>query len=78
VPKIAATTTTFGGSIQRAWSDAESSSVDMILRGIRLVGLLAPIFVLLVLPSGLFLWASLRVMRWFSARKSRRMLAAAI
>jgi Domain of unknown function (DUF4349) len=77
VPRVAVTTSTFGGSIQRAWSDAQSLSIDMITGVIRLVGVLVPVFLLLVLPGGIALWAMLRLMRWRGARKSRRMLAAA-
>ncbi len=76
VPRIAVTSTTFGGSVQRAWSDAQSLSIDMITGAIRLVGVLAPVFLLFVLPSGLAIWGMLRSSRWLSARKSRRMLAA--
>jgi len=76
VPRVAVTTTTFGGSIQRACSDAQSLSIDMITGAIRLVGVLVPVFVLLVLPSGLALWAMLRAIRWLGARKGRRLLAA--
>ena len=71
VPQIAVATTTFGGSLARAWSDAQSISIDMITGGIRLLGVLVPILLLLVLPSGLALWLMLRVLRGLGARKQR-------
>jgi len=76
VPRVAVTTTTFGGSVQHAWSDARSLSIDLITGAIRLIGVLLPVFFLLLLPSVLSLWAFVRLIRWLGARKARRLLAA--
>ncbi|MES1175101.1 MAG: DUF4349 domain-containing protein [Myxococcales bacterium] len=75
VPRVAVTTTTFGGSVQRAWADAQSLSIDMVTGAIRLIGVLVPVILLLVLPGALALWAMLRLMRWLGARRNRRLLA---
>ncbi len=77
VPRLAVTSNTFGDNVRRAWSDAQRLSVDLITAGIRAIGVLIPVSLLLVLPGGLALWAALRALRWLGARKTRRMQAAA-
>jgi hypothetical protein len=77
VPQIAASASTLGGSVRRAWSDALGLSADLITGGIRLAGFLLPILLLLGLPSALGLWCIGRVARYLSAR-SRRLQAAMI
>jgi len=63
VPQLAVTSTGFSGAVRRAWSDSIELSADMISGGIRLVSLLVPVFVLVVLPCGLLIWAARRVGR---------------
>ena len=77
VPQIAVSTTTFGGTVRRAWSDALGLSADLISGGIRLTGFLLPILLILGVPSVLGFWALLRMARYLSAR-SRRLQATAI
>ena len=74
VPRLAVTTSTFGDHVRRAWSDAQSLSVDMITGGIRIIGVLIPLLVLLVLPSALGSWVTWRMWRWLCARRNRRQL----
>ena len=61
VPRIAATSRDFSGTVQRAWSDALSSSLDLLSDGIRLLGFLLPIIVLIVLPGSGLVWALRRL-----------------
>ncbi len=77
VPKVAVSAPGFGDTLRRAWADSVSLSADLISGGIRFCGFLAPVLLILVLPSVLGLWALIRFARWLGARKSRRMLAAA-
>jgi len=77
VPQIAVSTTTFGGTLRRAWSDALGLSADLISGGIRLAGFLIPILLLLGLPSALGFWALLRLTRYLSER-SRRLRESAL
>ena len=71
VPQIAVSTTTFGGTVRRAWSDALGLSADLISGAIRLAGFLLPVLLLLGLPSALGLWLIVRAARYFSTRSRR-------
>lgn len=71
VPKLAVSGTTFGGSVRRAWSDALTTSADLINGAIYLLGFFLPLFVLLVLPGGLSLWALRGAARRLAARRQR-------
>ena len=77
VPQIAVATTDFGGTAHRAWSDSVSFSSDLISGGIRLLGFLIPLTLLVALPSGLSLWLLVKLTRRLSARR-RRLLEAAL
>jgi len=61
VPRIAASGTDFSGTVRRAWSDALSLSLDMISGGIRLIGFLIPLLVLIVLPGSSLVWGVKRL-----------------
>lgn len=76
VPRVAITSTTFGGSIRRAWTDAQTLSIEIIIGAIRLLGVILPILMILVLPCALAFWTTLRAKRWLAARKPRTLLAA--
>jgi len=54
VPQLAVVGSDFSSTVRRAWSDALSLSTDMISGGIRLIGFLVPVFLLIVLPGSLF------------------------
>ena len=56
VPRLAVAGSDFSGTIRRAWSDALSLSTDMISGGIRLIGFLLPVLLLIVLPATSLLW----------------------
>jgi len=56
VPQLAVRGSDFSGSLRRAWSDALSLSTDLISGGIRLIGFLAPVLLLVVLPTTALLW----------------------
>jgi len=71
VPELAVSSNTFRGSVQRAWSDALGLSADMITGGIRLIGVLVPVLLLLVLPSVLGLLGLRRLLRALTARRLR-------
>jgi hypothetical protein len=71
VPRIAASGTDFWGTVRRAWSDALSLSLDLISGGIRLVGFLVPVMLLIVLPGCLLVWGVKRLGR----RRRAAMLA---
>ncbi|HEX3777280.1 MAG TPA: DUF4349 domain-containing protein [Polyangiaceae bacterium] len=77
VPQIAVSTTTFGGTLRRAWSDAVGESADIAYGVIRAFGFLAPILLLLGVPSAFGIWLMLRIARYFAAR-SRKLQAAAL
>jgi hypothetical protein len=72
IPQIAVAGSGFSDTIRRAWSDALSLSTDMISGGIRLIGFLAPVFLLIILPSTSLLWV---IKRW--TRRNRPALPAA-
>ena len=57
VPQIAISGSGFSGTIQRAWADGWSLSADMISGAIRLAGFFIPVLLLIVLPTGLLVWA---------------------
>lgn len=61
VPQIAVAGSDFSGTIRRAWTDALSLSTDMISGGIRLIGFLVPVFLLIVVPATSLAWI---VRRW--------------
>ncbi|HYQ02706.1 MAG TPA: DUF4349 domain-containing protein [Polyangiaceae bacterium] len=67
VPQIAVAGSDFSGTIRRAWSDALSLSTDMISGGIRLIGFLVPVFMLIVLPAFSITWI---VRRWGRRRRA--------
>lgn len=71
VPQAAVTGSNFSGTVQRAWSDALSLGTDMIGGGIRLVGFLLPVMILIVLPGTLLAWGLHRL-----ARRKRAALSA--
>jgi hypothetical protein len=77
VPQIAVSTTTFGGTLRRAWSDSLALSADLISGAIRLAGFMLPILLLLGVPSALGIWVMVRIARALSAR-SRRLQAEAM
>src|SRR6185369_14940768 len=56
VPRLAVAGSDFSGTIRRAWSDALSLSTDMNSGGIRLIGFLLPVLLLIVLPATSLLW----------------------
>jgi len=61
VPRLAVTGTDFSGTVRRAWSDALGLSAEMISGGIRLLGFLLPVLLLLVLPTGSLVWGFWRL-----------------
>lgn len=61
VPQVAASGSDFASTLRRAWSDALSLTTDMISGGIRVLGFLAPLIVLLVLPGALLIWVVRRL-----------------
>ncbi|HEY3252673.1 MAG TPA: DUF4349 domain-containing protein [Polyangiaceae bacterium] len=63
VPQIAVSGPDFLGTIRRAWSDALGLSADVISGGIRLIGFLAPLLVLIVLPLSVLIWGLRRLTR---------------
>jgi hypothetical protein len=65
VPRIAVSGPTFAGTVRRACSDALSLSVDMISAGIRLLGFLMPVLLLIVLPVCALVWG---MRRWARRR----------
>jgi len=71
VPQIAVAGRDFSGTFRRAWSDALSLSTDMISGAIRLLGFLAPLMLLIVLPGGSLIW----VIRLLARRKKAALLA---
>ena len=71
VPDLEVSTNTFGGSVRRAWSDGLGLSADLVTCGIRLVGVLVPVFVLLVVPSILAILGVRRCLRALAARRRR-------
>ena len=72
VPKVAVSAADFGGSVRRAWSDAQSLSADLISGCIRALGLLFPVLLLVVMPITAILWISSFALRLRSARKQRK------
>lgn len=72
VPQLAVDGSDFSSTIRRAWSDALSLSSDMISGGIRLIGFLIPVLLLIVLPATSVLWM---IKRW--TRRHRTTLPAA-
>lgn len=72
VPQIAASGRDFSGTVRRAWSDALSLSTEMISGGIRVLGFLAPLMVLIVVPAILLVGA---VRRLGKRRKRAALLA---
>lgn len=76
VPKIAVSTNDFRDDVRRAWSDAQSTSAELLSGAIRALGVLAPLFVLLVMPSALGIWVLLRFARWRALRRQQRLTLA--
>jgi len=72
VPKIALGSNDISDTVRRAWTDALSLSADLVSGGIRLVGFVLPVLLLIVLPASLLLWAA---KRW--SRRQRTTLPAA-
>lgn len=72
VPQLAASGSDFSGTVRRAWSDALSLTTDMISAGIRVLGFLAPLMVLIVLPGALLVW----VVRRLGKKRRRETLLA--
>ncbi|HEY3665404.1 MAG TPA: hypothetical protein VGL19_05365, partial [Polyangiaceae bacterium] len=68
--------TDFGSTARRAWSDSVSLSSDLISGGIRLLGVLIPLTLLVALPGFVSGWLMLQVARRLSARRRRRLEAA--
>jgi Domain of unknown function (DUF4349) len=76
VPQIAVSASDFGSTARRAWSDSVSFSTDLITGGIRLLGFLIPLALLVGLPGCISLWLMLKVTRTLSARRRRATEAA--
>ena len=76
VPQIAATATDFGSTARRAWSDSVSLSLDLISGGIRLLGVLMPLALLVALPGFVGVWLMLKLARRLALRRRRQLEAA--
>jgi hypothetical protein len=57
VPQVAVSSSGFSGTIRRAWADSLSLSADLISGAIRFAGFFLPVLLLIVLPTGLLIWA---------------------
>ena len=76
VPQIAVAASDFGGTARRAWADSIGFSADLVSGGIRLLGLLIPLTLLVGLPGCISLWLLLKITRALSARRRRASEAA--
>ncbi|MEP7052000.1 MAG: DUF4349 domain-containing protein [Pseudomonadota bacterium] len=72
VPQVTVSTTDFGATARRAWSESRALSVDLLDGGIRLVGLLIPLVLFVGLPGSFGLWLTVRFARALAARKRRQ------
>ena len=68
-PQIAVSKSGLGSDVKRACADAVSLSAALISGGIRLLGVLVPVLLLLVVPTVLGLLALRRVLRVLATRR---------
>ena len=63
VPRIVASSNDLSATVGRAWSDAVSSSMDIVNGAIRFAGFSLPILLLIVLPTSLLVVAAKKLAR---------------